>query len=459
MKVTDASNGMILSGYTYFGQFIDHDLTRDETKLRDAGRAEPNATTNHRNPFLDLDSLYGRGPEAELLDPSIAPEHYLYEHSAPQAECFRLGHVNPPRGRFLRSIERSDLPRDAALRAVIGDDRNDENDIIAQLTVLFLKFHNRILDLIEQPKPLIEDAGGETLFEKARRLVIWHYQYIAVNDFLKQVLLGSVWNEVFGKPGYKPRLFKARPGQPVALPVEFTMAAFRFGHSMVRPDYQLNDKTKKQLRRLLRHKPRRLQPEDVIEWSRFFGKGSGQNAAQPIDTLITDQLYTLPPHVIQLFTGSHPSQVLSLPARTLLRGSLVGLPSGQEACGQARVAFQKFQPDDSHYEFLKSSGMQRRTPLWFYLLHEAQVAGNDVAGIQMPKPESNTRFLGSCLGLIGSRIVAEVFLALLAADKSSYWHSKPRWHPPVPRFDYSGSGKPEAIEDMAHLVKFCQAPT
>jgi len=143
-----------------------------------------------------------------------------------------------------------DLPRSVRLndnggedpaepkRAIIGDPRNDENVIVAQLHGLFLKFHNRLA------------ADNPNLsFSEIQKLLRFHYQWIVTQDFLR--LVGS-------EPGLKsvlPRLFRKKgnpPSQPPRLafyhfkqasfmPVEFSVAAYRFGHSMVRPGYRLND--------------------------------------------------------------------------------------------------------------------------------------------------------------------------------------------------------------------------
>lgn len=442
------------SGLVYFGQFIDHDLTRDETKLRDAGKRPPEQTRNFRTARFDLDSLYGKGPAGELADPLIAPEDYLYDHSIPGSERFRLGRIDPPEpgSPARKPLTRSDLPRRSDLTAVIADDRNDENLIIAQLTTVFLKFHNRLLDLLDQDKPLIQHAGGKTPFEKAQRLVTWHYQYLVIREFIDNIILNCVSNKVFSG-SYTPQLFRPQSGQPVDLPVEFAMAAFRFGHSMVRNDYRLHAGSDKELSALLRREPRRLAADEVVDWDLFFGdRGTGTNLALRIDTKLASALTQLPPNVVALFTGCAPSEILSLPARTLIRGSRVGLPSAQEACCQAKIPFVDFRRGERHYDLLKQHGMDKRTPLWYYLLHEAWIAGSDFPNtIQLRKS-------GLRLGQLGSLIVAEVILGLLTADGSSFLHASPPWKPPVPKLIYMPSGRPAAITDMDHLVRFALTP-
>src|SRR5205085_12003889 len=215
-------------------------------------------------------SLYGKGPACEVSDETVDLQECLYEHSKPGFELFRLGATEAD---ALEEVTfpstANDLPRRHDLTAVIGDDRNDENLIIAQLTVLFLKFHNRMLDMIDRDPMLQRTIPGSTIFAKTRRFVQWHYQYLVVNRLVNQVILDRVFNEVFGSQsqGYVPKLYDA-PGPAPASPVEFTMAAFRFGHSMVRNGYRLNgsDVRDRPLLGLLRHEPRRIRGSEVIDW-------------------------------------------------------------------------------------------------------------------------------------------------------------------------------------------------
>jgi len=106
-------------------------------------------------PALDLDNVYGRGPN---------DQPYMYDGG----NAFLLGDAlqgGDPRAK--------DLPRNTAnpRRALIGDPRNDENTIVSQLQGLFLRFHSRTLD---------ENPGLE--LAEIQRLVRYHYQYVVLND-------------------------------------------------------------------------------------------------------------------------------------------------------------------------------------------------------------------------------------------------------------------------------------
>ena len=215
------------AGFTYLGQFIDHDLTLDVTSLE---LAQPNAERirNFRTPFLDLDQVYGGGP-------NLSP--FLYEmHGPPGNERFLIGMTGKRRseGPDIPSSP-DDLPRNAKGIALVGDPRQDENLIIAQLHVAFLKFHNRVMDELDKGgKGKFQSVGpaGATRFEQARRLVTWHYQYIVLHEFLGAVIDQKVLEDVQRKC-----VAPADGSGSFQIPIEFSAAAFRFGHSMVRDTY------------------------------------------------------------------------------------------------------------------------------------------------------------------------------------------------------------------------------
>src|SRR5262249_55662186 len=243
-------------GFTYFGQFVDHDLTFDPASKLDRVN-DPGALIDFRTPRFDLDSLYDRGPDD-------AP--FLYDTDG---SSFLIGQ---------NVVGEADLQRNRRERALIGDKRNDENLIVSQIHLAFLKYHNRVLAEL----PDIADR-----FDEAHRLVRWHYQWIVVHDFLAR-LVGSDLVEqllreelqIFRKHG-QPFV----PGDQPFMPVEFAVAAYRLGHSMVRFDYALNTATSgddpqgraKELR-IFADQPNqddlrgfRRRPENrLIEWHRFL---------------------------------------------------------------------------------------------------------------------------------------------------------------------------------------------
>jgi hypothetical protein len=419
-----ASNLPVLSGLVYFGQFIDHDLTRDRTRLEEDPYPEPTETRNWRTPKLDLDSVYGNGPN----NPQTLPEgdYIAYDDMG----RFRVDVVE--------GIE--DLPRDAAANPMIPESRNDENLIISQLHLIFMQFHNRVLDLIGKAPGVFRTLPGPSLFASARQIVIWHYHWLIRHYFLPGVLHPMVHEEL-RNPDYQPRLFDPPANDPVALPIEFTMAAFRFGHSMIRDGYVLNSETTLEVSEILNREARRLTAKNVIDWDRFFDAGRQElvNAAQRIDPTIVRALYSLSDRIILLYKEKGPASEHSLAARTLLRGWKAGLASGQQLCEKARVPFIALSEKDADCKFVKER-LLGQIPLWYYILHEAEVAGTTSAGE-----------CGHYLGPLGSRIVGEVFHAIFRSDNESYSKG---WVPPP--FQLTTDGPFYQIDSLRELIAFAK---
>jgi hypothetical protein len=385
----ELDNPDIPAGYTYLGQFIDHDLTFDPASSLER-QNDPDALTNFRSPRFDLDCIYGRGP---VDDP------FLYDKAADGQKLLIGQHDNE-----------DDLPRNSQNTALIGDPRNDENIFVSQLQLTMLKFHNKVMDLVGTGSGL--RRGSETGFEAAQRIVRWHYQWVVVHDFLRRVVGDELLGEVLDESGPYPRVdrrFYKWTNDPF-MPVEFSVAAYRFGHSMIRGRYKLNT--------LVGPLPtftadpvgqeplghfggfRILPPFWTIEWARFFEvDGAGKDELQSsrlIDAKLADPLQALPPEI----GGERPSLI----DRNLTRSARLLLPSGQD------VAWYMGADVLSDADLALPGGGP--APLWYYLLKEAQVQTG-----------------GRHLGQVGGRIVAEVFLGLLEKDPSSYLRNEPHWRP------------------------------
>jgi heme peroxidase len=412
--------------YTYLGQFVDHDLTFDPmsslTKQND-----PDALTDFRTPAFDLDDVYGRGPD---------DQPYLYDHGP----TFLLG--DPIAG--ASDPDARDLPRNNASirRALIGDPRNDENSIVSQLHGLFLRFHNRT----------VADNPGLD-FAHIQRLVRFHYQFVLLNDFLPRIVHSSVLKALKGDDGLfdpgKLKFFhwKHRP----FMPVEFSVAAYRLGHSMVRPGYRVNDNV---LLPIFPIDPkiapgfpdgltgfRAMDPNRAIDWGRFIDvdirtyDGSATDNlkrlqfAYRIDTSVVTPLSGLPAAVA-------PDPPPSLPQRNLRRGFRLGLPSGQHvahAMHATPLADKDIQigkatdtPDPDAKNILAvSKAFAGNCPLWTYILAEAALHKEPV---KIPVKE-NVTITTPRLGPVGGRIVAEVFLGLMFGDASSLLRLQPTFTP------------------------------
>ncbi len=228
-------NPNMTAGITFIGQFLDHDLTLD---LRSPLHApsDPRKTRNFRTAAFDLDNLYGGGPVE-------SPE--LYNRSSGDIK-FRMDPLPGSEAVSRKGALRYDLPRDANQTAIIGDARNDENVIIAQFHLAMLRFHNAVIDRL-RADPAYAGQSADRGFKEAQRLVRWHYQWIVVHEFLpltigqdrvEALLSGGLRFYKVDDPQGAPHLRNQR-NQPL-IPIEFSGAAYRFGHSQVRPSYRVN---------------------------------------------------------------------------------------------------------------------------------------------------------------------------------------------------------------------------
>ncbi len=379
-----ANQGSIPAGYTYFGQFVDHDLTFDQTALENAGQETRHGSIrNHRTPVLDLDSVYA----------GVITDHlFVFEE-----------------GDF------SDLPRRQDETAIIGDPRNDENAIIAQLHLAFMRAHNTLMSRL---------AGDRGIaFAKSRRILTWLYQWIVVNDFLPRIIHDDVYDLAFvssGKTGGNIK-FNVTKSE---IPFEFAFAAYRFGHSMVRDSYQTNNfsgfnagfntfirifdaASQDDLRG-----GRVLTKRRIIQWDWFLEMGNTgpfPQKAMPIDTKLVRALSELQEHPI-------PGQIDNILAtRNILRGIRVGVPDAGcvvtevgkflHVTGVAVPAFATISAG--------TTGITREMhhSLWYYILKEAEVQGNGK------------------LGVVGSTILAFTFLWVLRNTENSYFNLEPGWKP------------------------------
>lgn len=421
----DGEESGIPALYTYFGQFIDHDITFDPVSLLTKSR-DPDGLVDFRTPALDLDNIYGRGP---------GDQPYMYDGNK-----FRLG--DPLKGQGVPDTV--DLPRFAG-RALIGDPRNDENNIVAQLQLLFLRFHNRLAD---------DNPGYD--FETLQRQVRFHYQYVVLNDFLGRIVAQDVLEllKTNGQFDQGKLAFYHWRDEPF-MPVEFSVAAYRLGHSMIRPGYRMNDDDASLLpifpvpseglnEGLTGFRP--IPAGRAIDWGRFIDidtrpYGTEDDAtdannktrlqfAYRIDASLVDPLGQLPDAIA--------SDVKSLALRNLLRSWRLQLPSGQAVANamnltpltDAQILIGKATGDPGDTDpILDVTGVQAfagNCPLWAYILAEASQN-------QHAMPISATGGPGTIatpqLGPVGGRIVAEVFLGMLFGDNFSMLSQNPNFTP------------------------------
>ncbi|HVQ95424.1 MAG TPA: heme peroxidase family protein [Mycobacteriales bacterium] len=389
-SVGNQDNPTHTAGTTFFGQFLDHDMTFDAASPLGVPTV-PENSTNTRSPALDLDSVYGRG---RVADPQF------YDSADPVKLRIESG------GLF------EDVPRGADGRAIISDPRNDENVIISGLQTAMITFHNRVVDLLRS-----QGVPAAAVFDQARRLVTWHYHWIIVHEFLPQIIGPAMVNDILtnGRRYYRPE-----PG-PAFIPVEFQGAAYRFGHSMVRPSYRANlagnpdgsaffgfifDPAGEGQADPVDLRGGRRARRRFIGWQTFFDFGDG--AVRPnkrIDRRISTPLFRLPLSAIA--SGAPP---ISLAQRNLLRHVTWSIPAGQRIAQTMGVQM-------LHLQELADYGLalENQTPLWYYVLAEAEILAQ-----------------GLTLGPVGGRIVGEVFIGLLQLDPNAYLAAQPGWTPTLP---------------------------
>ncbi|QOG22653.1 MULTISPECIES: peroxidase family protein [Bradyrhizobium] len=423
----DAEESGIPALYTYFSQFVDHDITFDPVSSL-TKQQDPDGLVDFRTPSFDLDNLYGRGPN---------DQPYMYDGIK-----FLLGEKLTGAG----VDDANDLPRFKG-RALIGDPRNDENSIVSQFQGLMLRFHNRMVD-----------DNDSLTFEEVQQRVRFHYQYVVLNDFLPRIVHADVLNALKTAGSYdRSKLAHYHWHNYPFMPVEFSVAAYRLGHSMIRPGYRLNDADNM----LLQIFPdpnnpdknaltgfRAMGPGRAIDWGRFididtrpFGDENDESNpdnkrrlqfAYRIDTSLVDPLRKLPPEV-----ASNPA---SLALRNLERGWRLGLPSGQAIAramqlnplndDQIIIGKAVDEPEEGDPQTpiatIANGVFAGNCPLWTYILAEAR---HFKADVPIPVTGGPGTVKTPQLGPVGGRIVAEVFLGLMFGDSSSVLSLDPQWAP------------------------------
>jgi len=495
----EAGNAPIAPIFTYLGQFIDHDVTANTDRTVMAPDGTPLSTVtgssidpvprdavtssivNLRKGSLQLDSLYGDGPvetsftqkvKRAMRDPDdparmrigsiqvIPFGEVIPVPAGGKGDLPRLGDVlaDPASGLTEADIDALDTELKAVFKpggvlnawnAVVGDGRNDENLILAQLHLAFLHFHNAVADGLMATIPDVEDR-----FREARKRTTWMYQWLVVNAYLPAVCDPSVVATVkaSGAALYKAFRDRVAPSGPeLPLPLEFSVAAFRFGHSMVRGVYDHNRNFGRPARpdanggasfrelfsftggdklgQTITGSPAtRLVSNWPIEWDRFVSATPAfpDRLARKIDTHLTHPLS------IMLKEGNSEADPMKsilkqLADRNMRRGYRLNIPTGQAAVAALNAfdadqhtggkvgnvaTLPRIQPLTTR-ELVSGSGsavttegFADATPLWYYVLKEAEVRAG-----------------GNHLGPLGSRLVCETLIGLIVQDPQSYWHA------------------------------------
>ncbi|MDQ3649485.1 MAG: heme peroxidase family protein [Acidobacteriota bacterium] len=443
-KGTDESD--IPAGYTYLGQFITHEVTFDNTgHLLEVGM-QPESL---RSPQIDLDSLYGG-----VNGPGDKPE--LYEQDRVHLKVGKTSRAPTPNEPF-----DNDLPRDKSnlenpRKALIGDERNDENLAVAQTHLAFIKFHNKVVDEIKKDGHYDDD-----LFECARKHVVRHFQWIILYDYLPRLVDKHVLDCVMQ---HGLRWFKVDGADGLFMPLEFSAAAFRIGHSMVRLSYEWNtlrssdplSRGPASLLELFQQTGFSKSPEDknfggsqsepisrlpsdwIIDWRRFYDFTPLKHVPAVLKLNKTSKLDTILNLRLNNVVGFPDTKLekmqKAITIRNLLRGYYLGLPTGEEIAewmGETPLTHKQV-ADGPHQALLSDPLFREKTPLWYYVLKEADLNG------------------GSRLGPVGSRIVAETLVGLIRKSPHSIL-ANPGWRP---RFGPRAEGTELKTFEMIDLLDF-----
>jgi hypothetical protein len=412
--------------FTYLGQFVDHDLTFDRTDVMLGANVPPGELLQARSPRLDLDSLYGGGPG----DPESAK---FYEADGLH---LKMGRTVAAEG--IPAMDGFDLPRRGSgstakkrREAMIPDPRNDENLAVAQTHLAFIRFHNRVVDNLPASVPPSER------FARARNLVTKHYQWMLRTDYLPRICAQGAVNDVFNR-GRKAFEVGAPPTEVPTMPIEFSVAAFRLGHSMVRGAYEWNARfdsdtgTRGSLDLLFEFSglsgslggDPRLPSNWIADFRRLYDFGQAGranltvperkfNRAMRIDTTLVRPLSTLP---------GFPRNESNLALRNLTRARMVTLATGQQMTRflhnrgvrakkltSAQIRNGRNGAELDALTDRQRTALVRNTPLWFYVLREAEFNAGKLKGV-------------------GARIVAETFHRAMEGSKASIVRD-PEWRP------------------------------
>lgn len=387
------------AGYTYLGQFIDHDLQRFATADTPLfGTIHGDGKVPRAFPILDLASLYGNGFNEVFVDQSTG-----------KLRIKRLG-----KGEF-------DLVRGELGAPLIADTRNEENLLISQLHVLFIRFHNAIVEHLKAEAD--SSIEPNVLYDIARHAVVSSYLDIIQHDYLKRILWDEVYSAYFGQRDCQDFMFS---DQMLSGTNAFNAAVFRFGHAMVRPEYVLNAyKTRVTLGQLFNYRAgsdyfksgaTHIPPKVCIDWHRFFyTKEDYRNASKGRQIAV----HLSPKNTIILPGLMWPNNTLAI--RNLLRSWNEKIPLAQFFENKIKTLsvfdelsiFPLLTPDtmdtpvvSMFNQVANGEALKHKTPLWYYTLREAQFVQQSPA----------YRWRGY-LGPLGSVIVASVFKQILNQSK------------------------------------------
>jgi hypothetical protein len=377
------------AGWPLFGQFVAHDITADRSPV--SHQADTDAIRNFRTPRANLECVYAGGPVGSP---------YLYQREDTSKLLLGRNDAGAP----------DDVPRNSEGIALIGDPRNDVHLFMNQLHLAMLRIHNLLVDRLRE-----DGVSDADLFDEARRAATWHYQWVVLRDFLPRLIGPELADELL-RDG--PRYFTptGRDSGGPFIPFEFADAAYRYGHSQIRHSYRVSAESEPLpiFPDLVGFRP--VPPSLVVDWALLFDLPDRPPAqrSKKIDGRLPHSLIELP---VAITGDIEDDDLHSLALRDLERGNAVGLPSGESVAraigSEPLTAAELCLPD----------GWEGQTPLWFYVLREADVRAD-----------------GDQLGPVGGSIVGEVLVGIVDRDPESFRSVQPDWEPTLPGRHEHGFG-------------------
>ncbi len=480
------------AGYTYLGQFIVHDISFDTTSISER-QVDPEFLWNFRTPALDLDSVYGGGP-------ALTPIFYDQDPS----KNYGMTHFLLPDSKSYFGLEQKgqsfyDLPRASSKigTAIIADPRNDENIIISQIHAAFLQLHNEIADRLAQEGNY--ENKEESLFRATQQLVRWSYQWVVLYDYLPRVLDLSEWKNITEHVPLKSNTNVARKlvrkqikeiienkierkfydwkNEPF-IPLEFSVAAFRFGHSQVLGDYIFNKDKSSNIGRdsnipsdspLFPKGNSSNRPFARVHMPLFFPKNGEEeykgNVNKQIEPILSGNLRNIPLNIAKQASRSTDffeivKEIKEVKDRL---DEKLGGNIGGNTIEEIIARFSKSIPADIGDSALRQlhldttirvnqsnlaernliRGLMLRLPSGQSVAKALGLRPLTIKGVPgfPPHLENNTPLWyyilyeakelkeGKRLGPVGSRIVAEVIIGLIQGDKTSFLNQDPNWRP------------------------------
>lgn len=276
-------------------------------------------------------------------------------------------------------------------------------------------------------------------FETTKRILSWHLQWLVLNDFLPRLVDRAILEKFYRNTREKGLIISDEKiiwKNRSELPLEFSVAFFRFGHSMIRKVYDFNKKFRGGTIFQPKKLNQALDPGKWLNWRLFFSAAGEdaevQNKAARIDPFISSQMLA---NLGILITGDLQNIVL----RNLMRSFAHGLPAGQEIANdlvKKKIVkkdqleshpSRKGKKDELINELVTkiplpglsetdkkaiTTSLCDHSPLWFYTLMEAHLCED-----------------GLRLGPVAGTIITEILVGIIKEDPNSFYRQNCRWQP------------------------------